>query len=524
MLCCAAESGKRPANDGITFGEFCLFASELKLSHNNNVKSPMPLSKLSDEYFASAKRPKRTISIFLGGSCNPTTWRKDVAIPSLKLKNITYYNPQVSHWGPELIELENQAKQNADVLFFVIDNQTRSVASMIEAAHLAGSHRKLILIINTFEGPGDKVLDEPISKREYEDLRIGQAHLQDLVERQNIPVFRCIETALQCTAKVVKEGISVQELSVNDGARPIKMSHLRLGEKIVKLREIFSSLDVNENGHISFQDVCMALRILNFKDLNFENMNKINENFENMSNILKLDGNNGFNYNKNNINVNFDQFCCIVAEFKHEVKAQNLNEEVNANRLSNVIHSILDPVSKLFSWAIPRRVPLNLVSNSINNNNGIASKGLSARDIFLGGSHGDSLWRENIAIPILKKHGITYFNPKVSSWKERLIPIQLAAVESSRVLLFVITRETRSLSSMALAAHYAGLGCNMVLCIQYLREDIVIGNEKLSKQGVKDYNRGRVYLSDLANRDGIPIFDNIEEAVDCVIQKLRMSS
>lgn len=37
--------------------------------------------------------------VFLGGSCNPTTWRKDVAIPLLEAKEITYYNPQVDEWS-----------------------------------------------------------------------------------------------------------------------------------------------------------------------------------------------------------------------------------------------------------------------------------------------------------------------------------------------------------------------------------------------------------------------------------------
>lgn len=31
--------------------------------------------------------------VFLGGSCNPTTWRTDIAIPTLKSLGITYYNP-----------------------------------------------------------------------------------------------------------------------------------------------------------------------------------------------------------------------------------------------------------------------------------------------------------------------------------------------------------------------------------------------------------------------------------------------
>ena len=33
------------------------------------------------------------VSVFLGGSCNPTSWRADIAIPFLKENGITFYNP-----------------------------------------------------------------------------------------------------------------------------------------------------------------------------------------------------------------------------------------------------------------------------------------------------------------------------------------------------------------------------------------------------------------------------------------------
>lgn len=52
-------------------------------------------------------------------------------------------------------------------------------------------------------------------------------------------------------------------------------------------------------------------------------------------------------------------------------------------------------------------------------------------------------------------------------------------LDSSRVLLFVITNETRSLAPMTLAAHCIGLMYNVVLAVQMLPEDCVIGNEKV---------------------------------------------
>ena len=47
------------------------------------------------------------------------------------------------NWKPDLIEIEDQAKQIAELLFFVIDNQTRSAASVVEAAYLAGEFTAL---------------------------------------------------------------------------------------------------------------------------------------------------------------------------------------------------------------------------------------------------------------------------------------------------------------------------------------------------------------------------------------------
>jgi hypothetical protein len=39
---------------------------------------------------------------------------------------------------------------------------------------------------------------------------------------------------------------------------------------------------------------------------------------------------------------------------------------------------------------------------------------------------------------------------------------------------------------------------------------------------VKDYNRARTYLADLANRDGIPVFrGDINAALECVNEKLK---
>lgn len=116
------DASKKHMN-GLTFGEFCVLATDLKrfrtyhASQGHDKKSTSSLSSSTSQKASSSdtssnsdvqsksdsidktyKQPFSTIDInapevFLGGSCNPTTWRKDVAIPALDELGISFYNP-----------------------------------------------------------------------------------------------------------------------------------------------------------------------------------------------------------------------------------------------------------------------------------------------------------------------------------------------------------------------------------------------------------------------------------------------
>lgn len=135
------------------------------------------------------------------------------------------------------------------------------------------------------------------------------------------------------------------------------------------------------------------------------------------------------------------------------------------------------------------------------------------KDIYLGGSCMlRTKWRRDVAIPYLKAKNISFYLPtihdnlalreakklkkslhkSIDNGGYKLEEIEKVAIgdeslmfnprilDSSRVLLFVITNETRSLAPMTLAAHYIGLAYNVVLCIQMLPEDCTIGNDKVN--------------------------------------------
>ena len=75
-----------------------------------------------------------TSKVFLGGTCNESTWRNDL-IPQLK---IDYFNPVVEDWTPECqAEEERQKNEECNLfLYFITPRMTGvfSIAETIESA------------------------------------------------------------------------------------------------------------------------------------------------------------------------------------------------------------------------------------------------------------------------------------------------------------------------------------------------------------------------------------------------------
>ena len=138
-------------------------------------------------------------SVFLNGSCNPTTWRRDVAIPLLESAGVTYYNPQVDNWTPDMIDKEARAKEQAKVHLFVIDSLTRAIASMVEAAYYSGQGRRVVLVVHMIESP------EIATGEQLKDLNRGRIYLQNLVSKlPNVTLCNTIEEAVKVCIAVVK--------------------------------------------------------------------------------------------------------------------------------------------------------------------------------------------------------------------------------------------------------------------------------------------------------------------------------
>lgn len=68
------------------------------------------------------------MKVFLGGTCNNSTWREELK-PLLKIK---YFDPVVKDWTPECMEEETRQRRTCDYVLYVITSLMTGVYSIAE--------------------------------------------------------------------------------------------------------------------------------------------------------------------------------------------------------------------------------------------------------------------------------------------------------------------------------------------------------------------------------------------------------
>ncbi len=145
------------------------------------------------------------MQVFLGGTAGHSTWRKKIAIPILEAEGVTYFNPQlgVGEWTPAHQKIEAEAKEKAEVWLFVVSEETRGVASLVEAAYRIGSGGKLALVVRRIEE--DDLFDSlTLGELERKDLNRGRSYLVEVAEQNGMPVFEDVAEAARWAVKLVK--------------------------------------------------------------------------------------------------------------------------------------------------------------------------------------------------------------------------------------------------------------------------------------------------------------------------------
>mmetsp|Transcript_43904 Transcript_43904/g.85883 ORF Transcript_43904/g.85883 Transcript_43904/m.85883 type:complete len:335 (+) Transcript_43904:39-1043(+) len=144
--------------------------------------------------------------VFLGGACNPTSWRADLAVPLFESQGITFYNPQRASWHSGMVKEEATAKESAELLLFVISDQTAGFSSMIEVAEHIGRGRQVVLTIQ-FLPKNAKINNRDLCEEDIANGNRARKYLEDVALRHGVKVHTEIQSALQecvqrLTAKV----------------------------------------------------------------------------------------------------------------------------------------------------------------------------------------------------------------------------------------------------------------------------------------------------------------------------------
>ena len=97
--------------------------------------------------------------------------------------------------------------------------------------------------------------------------------------------------------------------------------------------------------------------------------------------------------------------------------------------------------------------------------------------------------------------------------------MEAKAKDEASILLFYIDAQTRALATVVEVAESIAKGRPVVLAIREIEEGCMIGGEAISGVQLKDLNRQRVYLRDLALRYSVPCFDSVGLAVQHVVEQ-----
>lgn len=90
--------------------------------------------------------------LFLGGTCNNSTWRKDI-ISLLEKKGLGYFNPVVSDWTSEDEKKEDLIKSKEDTVeLYVISKEMTGPYSIAEAVDASNKKPDKLIFLIIFEG------------------------------------------------------------------------------------------------------------------------------------------------------------------------------------------------------------------------------------------------------------------------------------------------------------------------------------------------------------------------------------
>lgn len=105
--------------------------------------------------------------VFLGGTCNNTTWRENL-IKKFKPK-VNFFNPVVPDWTPELKVVEDEQKERSTIGLYCITPEIKGVYSIAEVVYDSFVKKTLFCILDlekfeAFQQKSLKAVSELLAK------------------------------------------------------------------------------------------------------------------------------------------------------------------------------------------------------------------------------------------------------------------------------------------------------------------------------------------------------------------------
>ena len=120
-------------------------------------------------------------------------------------------------------------------------------------------------------------------------------------------------------------------------------------------------------------------------------------------------------------------------------------------------------------------------------------------EVFLAGTCGDTTWRQDISIPLLREAGITFYDPQYpeGAWQPELMAIEREAKRHAHWIIDVISGATRGTASIMEATELVCTGKQVVLVIEDMPDGTVVFGVPVTGRDLEDTNRPRAYLRNM---------------------------
>ncbi|KAM3727812.1 Ubiquitin carboxyl-terminal hydrolase [Dirofilaria immitis] len=477
----------------------------------------------------SELRPRPIYDVFLGGSCGNTVWRRDLVIPYLEKRAISYYDPQRSVWNEHMINEESIAKENSNLFLFVLDPATVNATSFLEIAHFAARKAPKLVVVFL----GQSKWKEQAHPEDLPDRQRSCDLLDDILTMHDVPVLQSIQDALRYIDEIIIGEKSWSEAMSNPFQRLPYM--LLRGRRTCRksISHVRNALRSVKNGVTKWRG-CKFLLLGLFEILLLLAVYFFLRTLPLILLLIPF--------------LAFDVFVALFSAiyycYKINAAARRRAKLVNAAAVSLPIpgHAVV-PCN-----IVAQQIPLSYCYQSKNRNMHTAGTSLPSRllkkrsydgnsgnvanplrwmnangyDIFLGCSSRnriDLAWINHRAAPQLHRKGLSFCSELMVERHRRLNTLHV-----TRHILYHIPSCETMLSGMVEVAYFLGDSTmELTICVPKHAKMLVCSQndddelKKYIERRNESYRMAFCYLRDMAERKHCEIFSDLDDALQYVI-------